>query len=174
MWNMKVGVSKRAQWGPICEPRQLGIMLLPLLCCQHCLLPTWAKLLNYYGPPLNIKFAISFWRLQTGELFLWGIVENLGQCVGCAQWLILGWARETGAPLRTPPPLFRLLIPTSSGKKPTPDIIRWILKRTKAPLHFFTLPVGGKKGKQKPHPMPNHLLCVCMHVYSPVSLVFVL
>lgn len=104
MWNMKVGVSKRAQWGPICEPRQLGIMLLPLLCCQHCLLPTWAKLLNYYGPPLNIKFAISFWRLQTGELFLWGIVENLGQCVGCAQWLILGWARETGAPLRTPPP----------------------------------------------------------------------
>lgn len=47
--------------------------------------------------------------------------------------------------------LFFLLNPTSSGKEPATDIIRWIFKRTKAPLRFFTLPVE-KKDEQKPHP----------------------
>ncbi len=46
---------------------------------------------------------------------------------------------------------FRLLNPTSSGEEPATNIIRWIFKRTKAPLRFFILPVE-KKAEQKPHP----------------------
>lgn len=36
---------------------------------------------------------------------------------------------------------FHLLNPTSLGEEPATNIIRWIFKRTKAPLRFFTLPM---------------------------------
>lgn len=76
-------------------------------------------------------------------------MENLGQCVGCAQWLMRGWPLEIDSLsffffLSS---LFHLLNPTGSGEKPTPDIIRWIWKRTKASTRFFSLAEEEKAGK---------------------------
>lgn len=116
------------------------------------------------GYPLKKTFAIHFQSSpKKQELFYWGTAKNLGHYVGCA---MLDWSLET----ELFSPFFSFLNPTSSGKEPAPNIIRWIFKRTKAPVQFFTLPVGrGKKkkawNKQKLHE------CVRIHI-SPLSLIF--
>lgn len=77
---------------------------------------------------------------------------------------MLDWSLETELFF---PPVFSVLNPTSSGKEPAPNIIRWIFKRTKAPVQFFTLPVGREKKKHETNRNPTS---VCVHTHKPIVL----
>lgn len=113
------------------------------------------------GYSLKKTFAIHFQSSpKKQELLYWGIAKDLGHYVGCA---MLDWSLET----ELFSPFFSFLNPTSSGKKPAPNIIRWIFKRTKAPVQFFTLPVGrGGKKSMKQTETPR----VCVHTHKPIVL----
>lgn len=124
--------------------------------------PTCAELFNSQGPHFRNYISYPLLKPPTEKPFHLGIVRNLGHCVGCVQCVTLGWALETGRLFFFF--LFRLLNPTSSGKEPATDIIRWILKRTKAPLQFFTLPVERKKQTETKPIQHRYPACVCMCV----------
>lgn len=139
-------------------------MLAPLLCCQHCI-------------------SYLCWTLQLSRSPLWKLHFLSTSKASNRKAVSLGYCTESGplcwvctvcnTRLGTGDwefffVLFRLLNPTSSGKEPATDIIRWILKRTKAPLQFFTLPVDRKKpNRNKTHPaqIPSMCVHVCMYMF---------
>ena len=92
---------------------------------------------------------------KTEELLHQGIVGNLGHCVGCVKCVTLGLERRFF--------LFGLLNPTSSGKEPATNIIRWIFKRTKAPLRLLHSASGKKRNR---NPIKHtHSVCVCTYTF---------
>lgn len=156
----KVEMEKRMNYRPICETRQVGIILVLLLCSQHCYsylcctLQLWGfPLANDIHHPLlkaPNRGAVSLedcWK--SGPLCWVCKVCNTG--LGTGDWEFF----------------FHLLNPTSLGEEPATNIIRWIFKRTKAPLRFFTLPIETMLNRK---PI-QHTQYVCKNT-NPMCLVF--
>lgn len=149
--KFKVGM----EWRPICEPGKLGSIMMPLLCRRHCYSYLCCTL-QLRGFPLENDIRHPLLKAANTRAVSRGDCWNVGHCVGCVKSVTLGWALETERVF------FPLLNPTSLGEEPASDIIRWIFKRTKVPLRFFTVPVWKKLNKNPIQHRYPVWVCVCV------------
>lgn len=137
--TLKVGLEKSIDYRPICEARQPGIIVVPLLCFQHCYSYLCCTLQLWGFPLANDIHHPLLKAPNRGAVTLEDCWKSGPMCWVCKVWECVFFF------------FFHLLNPTSLGEEPATDIIRWIFKRTKAPLRFFTLPVE-KNAEKKAHP----------------------
>lgn len=121
-----------------------ALLFLPVLHSSTARVPPW----KWHSP--STSKAANTRAVSRGDCW------NVGHCVGCVKSVTLGWALETERVF------FPLLNPTSLGEEPASDIIRWIFKRTKVPLRFFTVPVWKKLNKNPIQHRYPVWVCVCV------------